>query len=72
MIFWNVLKTSREVNTLTTKDMRLTLELYGVATDNEIDLVTDINGYNEETMEDILYVRTGYRTFEQFLEEVEE
>jgi len=38
----------------------------GIATDNEIRLVTDINGYSVETMEDILYARTGYRDFDQF------
>ena len=30
-----------------------------------------INGYNEETLLDILYVRTGNRSVEQFLEEIE-
>lgn len=37
----------------------------GIATDNELQLVTDINGYNEETMCDVLYARTGYRNFDQ-------
>ena len=41
----------------------------GIATEEEIELVTAINGDNEETYEDILYVRTGYRTFDQFLED---
>ena len=31
-------------------------------------LVTSINGYNEESVNDILYVRTGYRDMEQYLE----
>ena len=35
----------------------------------ELCLVTDINGYNEETMLDVLYARTGYRNFEQLEEE---
>ena len=38
----------------------------GIATANEIGLVTYINGYSVETMEDILYARTGYRDFDQF------
>lgn len=38
---------------------------YGVATEEEIDLVTAINGYNDEAVNDILYVRTGYRDLEQ-------
>ena len=44
---------------------------YGIATEEEIRLVTSINGYNEETLNDILYVRTGNRSIEQFLEEIE-
>lgn len=34
---------------------------YNIATEEEVNLVTSINGYNEETLNDILYVRTGYR-----------
>ena len=41
----------------------------GIATEDELKLVTDINGYNEETMLDVLYARTGYRNFEQLEEE---
>ena len=33
---------------------------YEIATDEELMLVTSINGYNEETLNDVLYVRTGY------------
>ena len=44
---------------------------YGIATEDEIRLVAKINGYNEETLNDILYVRTGNRSIEQFLEEIE-
>ena len=43
----------------------------GIATEDEVSLVTSINGYNEESMEDILYSRTGYRDFDQLLEELE-
>lgn len=43
---------------------------YGIATEEELQLVTCINGYNEETLNDIIYVRTGYRNIEQFIEEV--
>lgn len=38
----------------------------GIATEEEINLVTTINGYNEESLNDILYVRTGYRDMEQY------
>lgn len=36
-----------------------------IATEEEVDLVTTINGYNTEAMNDILYVRTGYRSVDQ-------
>lgn len=40
------------------------LEEMGVS-EQTLQIVTDINGYSEETMEDILYVFTGYRNFDQ-------
>ncbi len=46
------------------------LEDYGVATNDEINLVTSINGYNENTLEDILYARTGLTSFEQLVDEL--
>lgn len=42
----------------------------GIATEEEIALVTAINGDNEETYCDILFVRTGWRNFD-FLNEKE-
>ena len=30
-----------------------------------LQVVTSINGYDEESMEDILYVKFGYRSFDQ-------
>lgn len=36
-----------------------------IATEEEINLVIDINGYSEETFKDILYARIGYRDFDQ-------
>ncbi len=39
-----------------------------VATEEEIKLVTCINGYSEETLNNILYARTGYRNLEQMKE----
>lgn len=41
----------------------------GIATQDEITLVCNINGYTGETLNDILYARTGYRNFEQLREE---
>lgn len=39
---------------------------YGIATEAEIDLVTDICGYNENTLNNIIYARTGYRNIKQY------
>lgn len=41
---------------------------YGICTNEELRLVTDINGWNIETANDILYARTGYRNLEQYTE----
>lgn len=40
----------------------------GIATSEEIKLVTYINGWTEDSLNDILYVRTGYRSIEQYEE----
>ena len=39
-----------------------------IATEDEIQLVTKINGWNEESLNDIIYVKTGYRDMEQMKE----
>ena len=39
-----------------------------IATKDEIRLVTSINGYNEESLNSIIYSRTGYRSIEQLQE----
>ena len=39
----------------------------GIATNAEIDLVCDIAGYSVSTLANILYVREGYDTMEQYL-----
>lgn len=36
-----------------------------IATENEVRLVTQINGFNEGALNDILYCRTGYRDIDQ-------
>ena len=41
---------------------------FELATEQEISLVTKINGYSMEQLENILYVRTAYRCFEQYAE----
>ena len=43
----------------------------GVATEGELALVTNINGYSLETIEDVLYARTGYRDIMDYLEHLE-
>ena len=40
----------------------------GIATDDEIILVTNINGYNLESLNAILFARTGWHDLEQALE----
>ena len=39
-----------------------------IATDDEVRLVTDINGYNEGSLNDIIYARTGFRSMAQYKE----
>lgn len=38
----------------------------GIATEKELELITSINGYNIDTLNDVLYCRTGYRDYEQY------
>jgi len=39
---------------------------YGIATENELRLVTSINGSNIEALNSVLYSRVGYRDWEQY------
>ena len=43
---------------------------YGVATQEELKLITCINGYNIDTLNDVIYARTGYRDIEQVQDEI--
>ena len=45
---------------------------YEIATEDEIKLVTSINGTNLDTFESILYSRTGYRSLDQIKESEED
>ena len=36
-----------------------------IATDEELKLITGINGYSIETLNDVLFYRTGYHSREQ-------
>ena len=42
---------------------------HGIATEEELELVTAINGYHDDALNDVIYVRTGYRNIEQLLED---
>ena len=44
---------------------------YNVATQDELELVTSINGYSIDTLDSIIYARTGYRNIEQLMEDYE-
>lgn len=39
-----------------------------IATEKELQLITDINGYNIEALNDVIYSRTGYRDLYQLLD----
>ena len=41
---------------------------YEIANEEELQLVTNINGYNLETLNDIIEVRSGYEDMEQYIE----
>lgn len=43
---------------------------YDIATENELTLVCCINGRSVETLNDVIYARTGYRNMEQIKEEL--
>ena len=45
---------------------------HGIATEEELELVTAINGYHDDALNDVIWVRTGYRSIEQLLEEEQE
>lgn len=42
---------------------------YEVVTNDEYSLVISINGYNLDTVNSMLYTRTGYRSYSQLLDE---
>ena len=41
---------------------------YELVSNETLDIITSINGYNEETLDDVLYCVSGYRDIEQYLE----
>ena len=45
---------------------------HNIATTEELELVTQINGYSKQSLDDVVYARTGYNAIEQYLDEDEE
>lgn len=43
---------------------------FGVCTEEEFDLVSTINGYSVETVNDVLYARTGYSDYEDWFHDL--
>ena len=44
---------------------------YDISTENELTLVTNINGYKIESLESIIYSRTGLSSIDQLLDDLE-
>ena len=42
-----------------------------ITTEDELQLVTDVAGYSDRTLEAVIYARTGYNDLEQLMEEIE-
>ena len=56
---------------MTTEEMYdYLMDVIGVSQET-MSVVCCINGFSKETMENILYAVTGYRYFDQYLEELE-
>lgn len=45
---------------------------FGIATEDELSLITAINGYNIEALEDVLYVRTSFESWDAYMDELNE
>jgi hypothetical protein len=39
-----------------------------IATENELKLITGVNGYSIDTLNSVIYYKTGYRDLEQYEE----
>ena len=42
-----------------------------IVTERELKIATYLDGYSDSTMSDLLYIMTGYRDIEQYMEEME-
>jgi len=41
----------------------------GIVLEETLKIITSINGYNQETINDVIYTATGYRDIEQLINE---
>ena len=48
------------------------LEEMDIATEEELGLAVTLCGMSEQTLNQVLYIRTGYRTIEQLIEAINE
>ena len=39
---------------------------YNIVSEETLRIITDINGYSIETLNDVIYAATGYRSIEQY------
>lgn len=53
---------------LTTRELWDCLVNSGMFTNEELRLLTNINGYNMDTLNDAIYSRYGFRDYEQMIE----
>ena len=44
---------------------------YSICSEETLRVITSINGYNLETLKDVLYATAGLRSLEQFVEQYE-
>jgi len=44
----------------------------GIASEEALNLITNINGYSVDTLNDVIYALTGYRSIEQLEDEEDE
>lgn len=44
---------------------------YSICSEETLQVITSINGYNLETLKDVLYATVGLRSLEQFVEQYE-
>lgn len=45
-----------------------TMVAHDIATEDECELVCHINGWNIDSLNDIMYARTGYQDYDQWVE----